>query len=227
MSLIIQSVLGDIEILSQDPQHKLQYNIDQNTIFQHARRLIRCIVDCQSHLGDSIGIRNALMLVRSFGAKVWDDSPLHLQQLSGLGSAGVRRLIAADIRSIETLEYTESSRIETIMSRNPPFGQNLLKRAKEFPKLSVALRMIGQPVSLLPIHLGVDIDLHRSLYWVNMLLSRFRLRLAFSMIKCQSNFGRGLFSYACLPRHQMVVKYILDVQGWSRCALHLSETNIL
>lgn len=147
VSLIIQSVLGGIDTLSQDQNHKFQYSLDQAIIWQHIRRLIRCIVDCQTFLGDSTAIRNALMLVCSLGARVWDDSPLHLQQIAGLGAAGVKRLIGADIRSIENLESTEPSRIETVLSRNPPFGQILVKRAKEFPKLAVTMKMADQPVS--------------------------------------------------------------------------------
>jgi len=147
VSLIMQATLGGVDTLSQSKEHRLQYSIDQSIIFQHARRIIRCIVDCQSHVGDSIAIRNALSLVRSFGARVWDDSPLYLQQLSGIGPVIVRRLINANIRTVEDLETTEPGRIERILSKNPPYGLNLLKQLREFPRLAVSLKAIGEPVS--------------------------------------------------------------------------------
>lgn len=151
VSLILQSVLGGVDTLSQDNEHRLQFNIDQALIFQHARRLIRCVVDCQSHIGDSVSIRNALMLVRSLGARVWDDSPLHIQQLNGIGAVAVKKLIGANITSIEDIENSDVARIERVLSKHAPFGYNLLQQVKEFPKLRVVLQMVGQPVSHLPL----------------------------------------------------------------------------
>ena len=147
VSLIVQATLGGIDTLSQSKEHRLQYNIDQSVIFQHARRLIRCIVDCQAHVGDSVAVRNALSLVRSLGARVWDDSPLYLQQLAGIGPVIVRKLMNANIRTVEDLEATDAARIERTLSKNPPYGLNLLKQLKEFPRLAVAVKAIGDPVS--------------------------------------------------------------------------------
>jgi len=147
VSLIIQSTLGGIDTLSGDREHKFQYGLDQNIIFQHARRLIRCIVDCQSSAGDSIALRNALSLSRSLGARVWDDSSLYLQQLEGIGPVMVRKLINANIRGIEELESTEPGRIELILSKKPPAGLNLLRQVKDFPRLFVSVKTVGEPVS--------------------------------------------------------------------------------
>ena len=146
-SLILQSVLGGVDTSVHD-QNRLQFSIDQNMIFQHARRLIRCVVDCQSCMGDAVGIRNSLMLVRSLGARVWDDSPLHLQQLNGIGAAGVNKLINADIRSVYDLEEADTTRLQMIMSRNSPFCVNLIKQARDFPRLRVDLQAAGQPVRM-------------------------------------------------------------------------------
>lgn len=146
VSLIIQSVLGVIDLPTDDSKHILEYNTAKAAIFQHATRLIRCIVDCQLYLEDAVTTRNALMLARSFGAMVWDDSPLHMKQLDGLGPVYLRKLVNAGIMSIEDLETTEANRIEQAVSRNPPFGRDVQEKARLFPKLRVSMKMAGEPV---------------------------------------------------------------------------------
>jgi len=148
VSLVIQSVLGGVELPVNDntAKHKPQYNTDVAIVFQHVHRLIRCIIDCQLYLEDSIASRNALALARSLGARVWDDSPLQLKQIEQIGIVAVRKLVNAGIKTIEELENTEPHRIETILSKHPPFGMKLLDRLKAFPKLRVSMRMMGRAV---------------------------------------------------------------------------------
>ncbi|KAI5362101.1 putative helicase, Sec63 domain, Helicase superfamily 1/2, ATP-binding domain-containing protein [Septoria linicola] len=146
VSLILQSVLGCIDIPTEEVKHRHEYNANKAVIFQHAHRLIRCIIDCQLYFEDSVSARNALMLARSFGAQVWDDSPLHMKQLDGIGLVGVRKLVAAGLTSIEALASTESGRIEKTLTRNPPFGSLIQQKAAAFPQLRVSLKTIGNPV---------------------------------------------------------------------------------
>jgi ATP-dependent DNA helicase HFM1/MER3 len=128
--------------------NSFQYQTDTFLVFQHIRRLIRCIVDFKLAQSDSVSVRNALFMCRSVGARCWDDSPLQLKQLEKIGVAGVRRLVAAGISSIEALEHAESHKIETTLSRNPPFGLQVLESARSFPKLRVSLEGIGKPVGV-------------------------------------------------------------------------------
>lgn len=148
VSLVIQSVLGGVELPVNEntAKYRPQYNTDVAIIFQHVHRLIRCIIDCQLYLEDSIASRNALTLARSLGARVWDDSPLQLKQVEQIGIVAVRKLVNAGIKTIEELENTEPHRIETILSKHPPFGMRLLDRLKAFPKLHVSVKTMGQPV---------------------------------------------------------------------------------
>ena len=150
-SLIIQSVLGGIDLPVDDrtSKHRIQYNTDVSIIFQHVHRLIRCIVDCRLYLEDSVASRNALMLARSLGAKVWDDSPLQMKQIEQIGIVAVRKLANAGIKTIEELESAEPHRIETILSKHPPFGLKLLDRLKAFPKLRVSIHLMGKTVGQL------------------------------------------------------------------------------
>lgn len=146
VSLIIQSTLGAIELPTEENKHQIEYLAAKSTIFQHAHRLTRCIIDCQLYLEDSTSARNALMLARSFGAHVWDDSSLHMMQLEDLGIVRTRKLVAAGIKSIEDIESADPRRIETIVSRNVPYGSRLQEQAKAFPRLRIALKAVGQPM---------------------------------------------------------------------------------
>lgn len=146
ISLIIQSVLGGVDLDTEDSKHRQEFTTARAIIFQNVHRLVRCIIDCQIYLEDSVTVRNALMLARSFGAQVWDDSPLHLKQLEGVGLVSVRKLVAAGIKIIDDIESSEAHQIERALSRNPPYGAQLQEKAKAFPKLRIGLKMMGEPV---------------------------------------------------------------------------------
>lgn len=145
VSLVIQSVLGAIDLPSEDYKARAEYTACKATVFQHASRLIRCIIDCQLYLEDSVAVCNALMLARSIGAQVWDDSPLTMKQLEAVGPVYVRKLVSAGIKSIEGILGTEAHSIEAALSRNPPFGTTLQSKAKAFPRLRISLKTMGEP----------------------------------------------------------------------------------
>ena len=145
-SLIVQSELGGVEfpVDEQYSKHKRQFNQDKVLIFDSIHRLIRCIIDCQIHLQDAVAVRNALELARSFGARVWDNSPLQMKQVSQIGLVAIRKLSIGGINTIETLEAAEPHRIEMLLSKNPPFGNRMLANLKDFPKLRVSVKMMGK-----------------------------------------------------------------------------------
>lgn len=147
-SLLIQAELGGVEFPADEQyaKHKRQYHQDKTMVFSHINRLIRCVVDCQLHLQDAVGARHALELARSFSARVWDNSPLQMKQLPQIGLAAIRKLAMGGVNSIEALEATEPHRVETLMSKNPPFGQKLLGSLREFPKLRVSMKLMGKDV---------------------------------------------------------------------------------
>ena len=148
VSILIQACLGGIDMFHDEKysNKKRQYTADTSLVFQHVHRLIRCIVDCQVQLEDATAARNALELARSLAAGVWDDSPLQMTQIEQVGPVGVRKLVNAGIQSIEDLENTESHKIDMYLSRNPPFGANLLAKLRDFPKLRISLRAEPLPV---------------------------------------------------------------------------------
>lgn len=146
VSLLIQAELGAIEMPTgeQYQKHRLTFQQEKGLVMSHVNRLIRCVIDCQISSGDSVSTRHALELARSFGARVWDNSPLQMKQLDQVGIVAVRKLATAGIKSIEALEAVEPIRIETLLSRNPPFGMKLIARAAAFPKPRVSVKQVGR-----------------------------------------------------------------------------------
>lgn len=143
ISLLLQAELGAIDFPSgeQFQKHKFSFQQEKSLVLSHVNRLIRCVIDCQIAREDSTAMLNSLELARSFGAKVWDHSPLQMKQIDQVGVVSVRKLAASGIMSLEELESTESHQIEMALSKNPPFGTKLLARVREFPKLRVAVKM--------------------------------------------------------------------------------------
>lgn len=154
VSLIIQSQLGAVNLPADEKSsaNVFQYQTDTFLVFQHLRRLVRCIVDFKFAEGDSVSLRNALFMCRSIGARCWDDWSLVLRQLEKIGPAGVLKLVNAGIDSIEALEHTEPHRIEMALRRNPPFGLQVVDAARAFPKLRVSVNVAGKPVCTCSLH---------------------------------------------------------------------------
>ncbi|KAL2869850.1 putative DEAD/DEAH box DNA helicase (Mer3) [Aspergillus lucknowensis] len=175
ISLLIQSELGAVEFPSNEQlqKQKFPFQQDKNFVFTHVNRLIRCIIDCQVHLQDSVTLRNALELARSLTAKVWDNSPLQMKQIEQIGAVAVRKLAASGIESIAALEETEPHQAEMVLSRNPPFGVKLRSRLADFPKLRVSVKMVGKDVK--PDHI---------------VRARFKAEIAFMNEKCPVFFQR-------------------------------------
>ncbi|KAK1147586.1 ATP-dependent DNA helicase MER3 [Aspergillus melleus] len=150
VSLLIQAELGAVDIPDgeQFQKHKFTFQQDKSFVFSHVNRLIRCIIDCQIALADSVAVRHALDLARSFGAKVWEYSALQMKQIDQIGIVAVRKLSAAGITSLEALELTEAHRIDMVLSKNPPFGMKVLSRVADFPKLRVSDVKPGSPIRI-------------------------------------------------------------------------------
>lgn len=144
-SIIIQAELGGVEFPADDQfgKHRRQHQQDKAILFSHIHRLIRCVIDCQIHLQDGPAIRYALELARSLASRVWDNSPMQMKQVPSLGPVAVRKLVTANINSLEALEATEAYRINMILSKQPGFGEKILGLLKSFPKLRVSLKSMG------------------------------------------------------------------------------------
>ncbi|KAH3959256.1 hypothetical protein HBH69_034570 [Parastagonospora nodorum] len=193
VSLIIQSVLGSADLTwdGDMAKHRGQYTTETQIVFKYISSLIRCIIDCQICHGDSVSIHSALMLERSLGSRIWDDSPLQMKQIESIGVVGVRKFVNAGIRSLEDLEACEPHRIEALIGRNPPYGMKVLETVKAFPKLRVSLH--AQPSSAIKSADGVKIQVKATIGFINENPpQRFAGKLVYVCLLAETSDGRKI-----------------------------------
>jgi hypothetical protein len=144
--ILIQSELGGASPPDGDQhrKHHQQWNTDKSIALSHARRLIRCIIDCQVYLKDAVAVRNALDLARSLSARAWDSTPRQLKQVPEIGDVLCRKLTSKGINSIEKLLSSEPHQIEMAVGRQHPFGNKLLNAMEAYPLLHVSVKEIGR-----------------------------------------------------------------------------------
>lgn len=116
---------------------KRQFMSEKVAIFDRALRLVRCVVECKAYDCDAVATCNALDLLRSVAAGFWENSPLQLRQIPGIGPAAMRKLAQSNIKTVGQLASMDMAAIERAMSRNPPFGKKILDLMANFPWLTL------------------------------------------------------------------------------------------
>ncbi|KAI7880880.1 P-loop containing nucleoside triphosphate hydrolase protein, partial [Lichtheimia hyalospora FSU 10163] len=103
--------------------HLLVFQIVQ--ILHQASRVTKCIIDCSIHDKDSTKLKHALDLHQSLQAKMWPSSSYVIRQIDKIGKQMSTTLVKAGVTSFEHLRQMDASRIEVILHRNPPFGNQV------------------------------------------------------------------------------------------------------
>ncbi|CAO1621141.1 unnamed protein product [Sympodiomycopsis kandeliae] len=106
-------------------------------IWRHCGRLIKAIADIAINRSDATTAKNAFELLRSINARCWDNSPLTMKQLDGIGEKSVKILADAGISSYQQVAKSDPLRLEFLLGKNPPFGRNLKRQANCLPHLDV------------------------------------------------------------------------------------------
>lgn len=227
VSLLIQARLGSVP-LAKDSKTKFsgsqirQLSLDTSGVLNHGKRLIRCMVDTYVHRNDSISVKNALALARSLAAGGWDDTVMCLKQLPGIGDVAMRKLASAHIRTIEELVHTEPHRLQTMLSKNPPYGHDLVKKASEFPRLHISVQQNGKR----QVSEGAEVKLSCSMGFVNNIASKkFNNRQYSIIFLCETSYGNLVdfrrFSPSRLKDHDPVLLTALVTQPVSRISCHI------
>ena len=191
-SLLIQARLGSIQI-GRHNKNKVsagqirQMEMDTNSVIGHSKRLIRCMVDIFVHRKDSFAAKSALELARSLAAGVWDDTVMQLKQIPGIGDVSVRKLAAAGIKSIDAVFNSEPHRLELVLSKNPPYGHELLKKLAEFPMLHITAKESDR--KLKP-EKGAEVKLHCQIGFLNDTVPMRYGRTQYSVLfLCETSYG--------------------------------------
>ncbi|OAA63812.1 Sec63 domain protein [Cordyceps fumosorosea ARSEF 2679] len=122
---------------------------DRRPIYRVLDQALRCAIDVLGHRGDGRGVSVGLDVLRSVHARVWEGaggvgSGNELLQVEGIGAARLRKLADAGVRTVRRLASLECYHIERLMSRNPPYGQTLLRQLAGFPLLTLDAEGLGE-----------------------------------------------------------------------------------
>eukprot|EP00941_MAST-03F_sp_MAST-3F-sp1_P005082 g5082.t1 len=84
----------------------------------------------------------AKFLLRSLSCRMWENSNLILQQLSGVGPKIASKLAKADITSFEILEKTNEQELDRIVNRKigGGFGRKLICQSKSIPRCAMEIQ---------------------------------------------------------------------------------------
>ena len=135
---------------------------ERGRIYIALDKVLRCVVDILGSRGDGRGVSVALDVLRSVHAQIWEGNGMELLQVEGIGPAKLKRLADAGVYTIRKLSSMEFYHIERLLSRNPPFGQTVLRQVAGFPLLRFSLDVVGKHQALErkgTISLGGDGDL--------------------------------------------------------------------
>ncbi|KAK4228618.1 hypothetical protein QBC38DRAFT_147871 [Podospora fimiseda] len=148
ISLIVQAQLGCVQYPDSPEVNKLKRQLasERKAIFERFNRLIRAVIDCKAHDGDSVSLKSALELARSLSAEAWEGRATQLTQVPNIGPVGMRKLQAKGVKTILDLADKEPQDIERYMSRNPPFGSIMLASLDKFPRLDLDLVVVGHKI---------------------------------------------------------------------------------
>lgn len=105
-------------------------------------RSLRCLVDVMGGARDGRGVAAGLDVLRSVAAGVWEGAGRDLLQVDGVGEKKIARLAGAGVAGVGQLGRMECYHVERLLSRNPPFGQNLLRSVAGFPALRMSVDIV-------------------------------------------------------------------------------------
>ena len=69
---------------------------------------------------------------------------MELMQIEGVGAVKMGKLVDAGVKTIKQLSKLEFFHIERLLSRNPPFGHQVLHQLAGYPKLALRFEILGE-----------------------------------------------------------------------------------
>ncbi|KAF8637338.1 hypothetical protein AX17_002839 [Amanita inopinata Kibby_2008] len=139
--IVIQAILGGISLSS--PEYRTgdtQLHLEALAIFRHVCRLTRAIVEVAIVRKHGAQMKYGLELLRCLSTKAWEDRSVVLRQIEQIGEKSLKILAENGITSLQALQKQNPCKIELLLNRRPPFGQEVLASVKELPEYSLEVR---------------------------------------------------------------------------------------
>ncbi|KAL5529500.1 hypothetical protein ACEPAG_5485 [Sanghuangporus baumii] len=159
--IIIQAVLGGISLSA--PEYKTadsQPALDALSIFRHAARIARVVVEVAIIKKNGAQLKHGLELVRCLMAKAWEDRPVVLKQIESIGEKSLKVLAEHGITSLKSLEKQEPSRIEMLLNRRTPYGHEVLQQVQDMPHYGLSVSVDRNGVTSYSGRKAVSIELN-------------------------------------------------------------------
>ncbi|GJC98914.1 DEAD/DEAH box DNA helicase [Colletotrichum higginsianum] len=102
-------------------------------------QVLRACADLMGARRDAVGLRRALETWRGVVSGSWEGMPTELLQVPGIGPKKAGLLAKHGVKFVRQLADMEFYHIERILSRNPPFGQKIVRTLAHFPRLALAV----------------------------------------------------------------------------------------
>ncbi|KAJ3358463.1 Sec63 [Kappamyces sp. JEL0680] len=143
--LLIQAAIGGVSIdqskeRAGEKSHRL--TSDSSLVIRGAERLVRGMVQVFLTKNDYRSIIGAIRVAQAISCRMWESSSTKTRQIEGVGPQYSKILAKAGIVSFAALLDTEPSRLEVLVSRNPPFGSKVIEAAAKFPRPSMRLLQV-------------------------------------------------------------------------------------
>ncbi|KEG07272.1 RNA helicase [Trypanosoma grayi] len=111
---------------------------DSVRLWSTVPRLARFLVDYAGSLDSYSFMKESSLLQRCIEQRMWWDGPV-LKQLDGVGENAAKALMRCGIRSLADVAKTDPRKLESLCSRNPPFGNDLQDRCLALPQWALRL----------------------------------------------------------------------------------------
>ncbi|KAK2466807.1 hypothetical protein APHAL10511_001065 [Amanita phalloides] len=142
--LLLKAILGGISLNS--PEYRTgdsQPHLEALAIFRHVCRITRAfaaVVEVSVVGKRGAQMKHGLELLRCLSAKAWEDRPVVLRQIEQIGEKSLKVLAENGIVTLQVLQQQPPSRIELLLNRRPPFGQEVLASMKELPQYTLDIQ---------------------------------------------------------------------------------------
>jgi ATP-dependent DNA helicase HFM1/MER3 len=118
-------------------------NNEAKTVFNHITRIVRCLAETVATKGAFAAITSTLQLVAACKNRMWHDSEHVTRQLPHIGDVMSAALASAGVTSLRALAALDARRIEAIVGRRPPFGDEVHRSLAAVPCFAVKLEYAG------------------------------------------------------------------------------------
>ncbi|KAJ1658682.1 ATP-dependent DNA helicase MER3 [Dispira simplex] len=121
--LLFQIYLGNLNVANAKIGFQMQN--EMHFVVQQAYRVLKCFTEVTVSQRDTESVLNALLLYQCLRAQSWDRSYHVLKQVDKIGNQYAKVFGEAGVKTLDDLKMLDARQIETIISRNPPFGNQV------------------------------------------------------------------------------------------------------